>query len=206
MAMSLTFQRPFIAADRWYQRINYRWFVVRSPQVVLGIESAYGVGGFIYLGSNNPLVAVIGSVAFDLIFLAMIALADQQLTDDAGSTVWYFVLNVGAAAIAGLFGTLFYAGGTYAAVTAESITHGAIFPLFGLLYSFYYHRQMKPIILREAAEALEAAEQSKKADAERAAFEAANPYICPYCEERRPSVKARNGHMARCAKRPAAIP
>jgi hypothetical protein len=212
MSMSLTFHRPFIAGSAWYSRINYRWFVVRLPQIVLGVETSFGVGGFIHQSGRTPLitigplafdpVATIGSIAFDIIFIAMIALGDQQLTDDKVSDRWYLALNIGAAIIAGLFGTLFYAGGTYAAITLEAATHGAIFPVFGLLYSLYYHRQMKPIILREAAQALEAAERNQRAEREREAAERANPFQCEFCNERYPSKKARAGHMAQCKARP----
>lgn len=193
----ITFHRPLIGSvsDPMWRRINYRWLIVRAPNVILGIETAYGVGGFIYNNGATPLiVAIIGAFAFDAIILGMLALSDQQLTNSRSSDAWYYILNIAAAIVAGLFGTLYHAGGAYALITLEAITRGAIFPMFGLVYSLYYHAQMKPIVLKLARE-------SAEAEARAAAHAQQNPYKCPHCEARYPSIRARNGHQAQCRSR-----
>lgn len=147
--------RPIIAGVPWYswRKLNYGWLFKRLPMVALALLSSWGVGGFILQSGRAPLfVAIVGSSAFDLVFLGVIALADQQLTSRASTHRLYWVLNVGAAALAALLNTLYYSGGTYSGITAESITHGAPFAVFGLLYSLYYHSVMSVAIEHDEEE------------------------------------------------------
>lgn len=148
--------RPFLPNVPWwsFKKINYGWLFKRLPMVALALLSSWGVGGFILQSGKAPLfVAVIGSSAFDLVFLGVIALADQQLTSRASTHRLYWVLNIGAAALAALLNTLYYSGGEYSGITAESVTHGAPFAVFGLLYSLYYHSVMSVAIEHDEAEA-----------------------------------------------------
>ncbi len=147
--------RPIMAGVPWYswRKLNYGWLFKRLPMVALALLSSWGVGGFILQSGKAPLfVAVVGSSAFDLVFLGVIALADQQLTSRASTHRLYWVLNVGAAALAALLNTLYYSGGAYAGITAESVTHGAPFAVFGLLYSLYYHSVMSVAIEHDEEE------------------------------------------------------
>lgn len=172
--------RPFLAAAPdlwWFERINWRWVLQRAPMLVLALMSSWGVGGFVYQSGRAPIpVAVLGGVAFDLAFLGVIALADQQLDKDLASHVLYWVLNVGAAFVAGLCNTLYYAGGTYADITAEAVTHGAPFALFGLLFSLYYHHMTSKAIHAELRTA----------------------HKCLSCSRGFPSENALNGHKRHC--------
>ncbi len=147
---------PSDAPRQWWgilKQINYGWLFKRLPMLALALLSSWGVGGFISQSGEAPLfVSIIGSSAFDLVFLGVIALADQQLTSRKSTSVLYWVLNVGAAALAALLNTLYYSGGTYSGITAESITHGAPFAIFGLLYSLYYHSVMSVAIEHDEAE------------------------------------------------------
>jgi hypothetical protein len=161
----------------WFQRINWKWVLQRAPMIALAVLSSWGVGGFIMQSGKAPLpVAIIGGGAFDLAFLGVIALADQQLQKTWRSTILYFVLNVGAALVAALFNTLYYAGGTYAGITAEAITHGAPFAVFGLLFSLYYHEVMSQAIERELKTA----------------------HKCKVCGKGFGSENALNGHKQAC--------
>jgi hypothetical protein len=159
--MTATQFRPLLPAPseaprRWWdalKRINYGWLFKRLPMLALALLSSWGVGGFISQSGDAPLiVSIVGSSAFDLVFLGVIALADQQLTSRTSTSILYWVLNVGAAALAALLNTLYYSGGTYSGITAESVTHGAPFAIFGLLYSLYYHSVMSVAIEADEAE------------------------------------------------------
>jgi hypothetical protein len=175
--------RPFLTAPdlRWFQRMNWKWVLQRAPMVALAVLSSWGVGGFIMQSNRVPLlVAIVGGAAFDLAFLGVIALADQQLQKTWRSTALYFVLNVGAALVAALFNTLFYAGGTYAGITPEAVTHGAPFAVFGLLFSLYYHEVMSQAIERELKTA----------------------YKCESCGKGFASENALNGHRRICKPQP----
>lgn len=147
--------RPFVPNTAWYslKKINYGWLFKRLPMVALALLSSWGVGGFILQSNKAPVfVAIIGSSAFDLVFLGVIALADQQLTSRKSTHRLYWVLNIGAATLAALLNTLYYSGGSYSGITAESVTHGAPFAVFGLLYSLYYHNVMTIAIEQDELE------------------------------------------------------
>lgn len=151
---SMTF-RPFRGEGKWYDlsRFNWAWLLKRAPMVALALLSSWGVGGFIdQSGKANAIVAVVGAGAFDLVFLGAIALADQSLNRKRTTHYLYWSLNIGAALVSALLNTLYYSGGHYADITAESITHGVPFAVFGLLYSLYYHGVMSEAIEHDADE------------------------------------------------------
>lgn len=190
MALALNW-KPMRAAQSgdqpWYKRVNWKWLLQRAPMIALALLSSWGVGGFILQsGKANEVIAVIGAGAFDLVFLGVIALADQQLTTKRSTHMLYWVLNCGAALVAALMNTLYYSGGAYSGITAESVTHGALFAVFGLLYSLYYHGVM--------SEALAKDEEQAELDAARAQ--------CPYCQEWKKNQAAVYSHYRTCAKHP----
>lgn len=201
MALAQTFRPLMQTPDlSWFRRVNWSWLLKRAPMLILALVSSWGVGGFIYQSQSAPLpVAILGSSAFDLVFLGAIALADQQLEQDAWSQVNYWALNIGAALLAALLNTLYYAGGHYKDITPEAITHGVPFAIFGLLYSLYYHTMMSRAIERDVEDAEQAALQQM-----------AQRYACPYgCgwvptgrADERAMRAARDGHKGRCPKRP----
>lgn len=179
-------QRPWMNTPdlAWFRRFNWRWLLQRSPMVFLAVLSSWGVGGFIYQSGRVPIaVAILGSGAFDLVFLGAIALADQHLGQDRGSHILYWVLNVGAAILSALLNTLYYADGTYAGITAEAVTHGVPFSIFGLIYALYYHNVTSRAIEQEVRQ-----QQS-------------TAFKCKYCNNGFPSQAAMYGHYRRCEKR-----
>lgn len=169
------------------RRVNWKWLLQRAPMVALALLSSWGVRGFILQsGMANEIVAGIGAGAFDLVFLGVIALADQQLTTKRSTHILYWVLNVGAAAVAALMNTLYYSGGSYSGVSAESITHGALFAVFGLLYSLYYHGVMTEALDRE----------------ERQQADHAARVQCPHCGEWRRNQASLYRHYRECPSYP----
>lgn len=169
------------------KKINYGWLFKRLPMVALALLSSWGVGGFILQSGKAPLfVAIVGSSAFDLVFLGVIALADQQLSSRTSTHRLYWVLNIGAAALAALLNTLYYSGGSYAGITPESVTHGAPFAVFGLLYSLYYHSVMTIAI-----------EQDEKE------IDRVNSIVhCRYCNAECKNQAAEYGHFKTCIMHP----
>lgn len=187
MALSATYKPFLLIPASGLRKMNWKWLLQRVPMVALALLSSWGVGGFILQsGKANSAVAIVGAGAFDLVFLGVIALADQQLTVKRSTHVLYWALNVGAAAVAALMNTLYYSGGTYAGITAESVTHGALFAVFGLLYSLYYHGVM--------SEALQADEN--EAERQRAIVE------CRYCGAECKNQAAEYSHFRTCSKHP----
>jgi hypothetical protein len=193
------FRPLFTAPDlSWVRRVNWAWLLRRSPMFVLALLSSWGVGGFIHMVAPLP-VAILGSGAFDLVFLGAIALADQQLDHDVWSKVNYWALNAGAAALAALLNTLYYAGGEYRFITWEAATHGVPFALFGLLYSLYYHTIMSRAIERDIR-------QAAQQEALLLSQQYACPYGCGWVPTGKPDARrmqaAMHGHKGRCPKRP----
>lgn len=187
MAMSATYKPFSFPPMAGARKINWKWMLQRAPMVALALLSSWGVGGFILQsGKANPAVAIIGAGAFDLVFLGVIALADQQLTIKRSTHLLYWALNIGAAAVAALMNTLYYSGGTYAGITAESVTHGALFAVFGLLYSLYYHGVMSEALQADAVEA-----ERVQAQVE-----------CRYCGAMCKNQAAEYSHFRTCAEHP----
>lgn len=181
--------RPVDTTQPWekLQNVNWGWLFRRSPMIALALLSSWGVGGFIMQsGRAEWYVALVGSGAFDLVFLGVIALADQGLSTSKSSHILYWVLNIGAATIAALLNTLYYSGGTYAGITAETITHGAPFAVFGLLYSLYYHSVMSEAIEKDTLE------QQRIADM----------VLCRYCGQECRNKAAEYSHYRTCPKHP----
>jgi len=181
--------RPFVPNTAWYslKKINYGWLFKRLPMVALALLSSWGVGGFILQSGKAPLVvAIVGSSAFDLVFLGVIALADQQLTSRSSTHKLYWILNIGAATLAALLNTLYYSGGTYQGITPESITHGAPFAVFGLLYSLYYHSVMTIAIEQDELENERIAQI----------------VLCRYCNTECKNQAAEYGHFKTCLMHP----
>jgi hypothetical protein len=184
MTLSATYRPLAIGPAR---SINWKWLLQRAPMIALALLSSWGVGGFILQsGRANLVVAIVGAGAFDLVFLGVIALADQLLTIKRSTHMLYWVLNIGAAFVAALMNTLYYSGGTYSGITAESVTHGALFAIFGLLYSLYYHGVM--------SEALEKEDEQAREDAARVQ--------CPHCGEWRKNQPSLYRHYRECPKHP----
>lgn len=187
MAISATYKPFLVLPASGMRKINWKWLLQRVPMVALALLSSWGVGGFILQsGKANSVVAIVGAGAFDLVFLGVIALADQQLTVKRSTHVLYWALNVGAAAVAALMNTLYYSGGTYAGITAESVTHGALFAVFGLLYSLYYHG-----VMSEALQADETEAQRQREIVE-----------CRYCGAECKNQAAEYSHFRTCPKHP----
>ena len=187
MALSATYKPFLVLPASGMRKINWKWLLQRVPMVALALLSSWGVGGFILQsGKANSVVAIVGAGAFDLVFLGVIALADQQLTVKRSTHVLYWALNVGAAAVAALMNTLYYSGGTYAGITAESVTHGALFAVFGLLYSLYYHG-----VMSEALQADETEAQRQREIVE-----------CRYCGAECKNQAAEYSHFRTCPKHP----
>lgn len=187
MSLSATW-KPLAAGSTgrpW--RVNWNWLLQRAPMIALAVLSSWGVGGFILQsGKANLLVAIVGAGAFDLVFLGVIALADQQLSVRHTTHVLYWILNIGAAFVAALMNTLYYSGGSYAGITPESVTHGALFALFGLLYSLYYHGVMSEALTKE--------EQLAQAEAAKV--------NCRYCGKECKNQAAEWSHYRTCPNYP----
>ncbi len=210
--------------------INWTWVLQRAPILALGIDSSYNVAKYTSIATPVVLIQVITGVTFDLIFVGMIALADQFRSDKVYSNILFWVINVGAMLLAAVFGTLAYSNGSYADVTAESMTRGIAFPVLGLLYNLYYHAvtseiatdkrkaQLKEQKRIEDALALQLLNDEQDRTIQRLqeeqdrAIQIAerkalldNPYVCEYCPRRFETSKQRSGHMSRCSARPAKI-
>ena len=187
MALSASYKPLVVLPASGLRKINWKWLLQRVPMVALALLSSWGVGGFILQsGKANEAIAIVGASAFDLVFLGVIALADQQLTTQRSTHMLYWALNIGAAAVAALMNTLYYSGGTYSTITAESVTHGALFAVFGLLYSLYYHGVMSEAL---AADEKEDARQRLVVQ-------------CRYCGAECKNQQAEYSHFRTCPKHP----
>lgn len=138
-------QRPFkdITIPRWfyfYRKINWLWWLQRTPMFALAIPAAYGVAAFSNIDDKLPtLIAGIAGLAFESTYIGTIALGDQMSDDDRTGMVIWFLLNIFAVVASALFSTLYYAGGKYIDITPESITHGALLPIINFFYGFLLH-------------------------------------------------------------------
>lgn len=135
MAISIPFSRPF-AAQR---KINWAWWLRRTPMLLLAVPSAYGVGAF--AGAKLPgLVALLAGGAFEAAYIGAIALADQQFEDDRATTVLWWLVNLFAVLASVASNLLFFAGGSYADITLEIATHAVPLPVLGFFYGLLLHR------------------------------------------------------------------
>lgn len=187
------------------KRFNWKWLLQRAPILALGIDSSYNVAKYIGLDGTPVIIQVITGITFDLIFVGLIALADQFRNDKLQSNILFWIINVLAMTVAAILGTLAYSNGLYIAVTPESATRGIAYPLLGLLYNLYYHTVTGEIM---AEQRKQRASAQKKVD-DKLALEAlhleqdrqallAKPYICEFCNRRFETVRQKNGHLARC--------
>lgn len=197
--MQLTFNRPIDLSTNleWYKRFNWRWFFQRLPILALGIDNSYNVAKYVGLTNGGLLIQVIVGITFDIVFIGMIALADQFRTTKLQSVLLFWTINLIAMLVAAVLGTLAYSSGLYAAITLESLTRGIAFPLLGLLYNLYYFVVTSEVArdrLDQAKLLIEREQEDRKALLEK-------PYECEYCHARFDTYRKRNGHLARCQLR-----
>lgn len=182
MAAATQFRPLLTGSDDKYlwQRINWKWLLQRIPMLLFAIVSSYGVGHLLQLRGVPWPVDWLGGITFDIGFLGVIALADQQLKKTLWSQIAYYLLNCAMSGLAALFNVLSQSGGTYANITAEDITVGAPFAIVGLCFAFYYHSVMQTYINQE----IDTAEKNK--------------YHCEFCNLGRPSKQAVFSHYRYC--------
>lgn len=171
----------------WIKRFNWRWVFQRSPILALAIDSSYNIAKYIGIDQTPLIIQIVCGITFDLIFIGMVALADQFRSEKRSSDYLFWIINGGAMLLAAIFGTLAYSSGVYRGVTAESITRGIAFPILGLLYNLFYHTVTSEVLADQQRE-----EASKRKEL------LAKPYQCEHCASRFETIKQRNGHMARC--------
>lgn len=185
MAATTQFRPLLIGTNARYfwQRINWKWLLQRTPMLLFAIVSSYGVGHLLHLRDIPWPIDWLGGITFDIGFLGVIALADQQLKKTTWSQVAYYLLNFALSGLAALFNVLSQSGGTYQAITAEDITIGAPFAIVGLCFAFYYHSIMQAYINQE----IDNAERSK--------------YHCEYCNLGKSSKQAVWSHYKHCQEK-----
>lgn len=171
-----------------WQRINWRWLLQRVPMLLFAIVSSYGVGHLMAITGTPFPFDWLGGITFDIGFLGMIALADQQLKKTLWSQITYYTLNVVMSGLAALFNVLSHSGGKYASITPEDITVGAPFAIVGLAFALYYHSIMRIHIDAE----LKQQEQNK--------------YHCEYCNAGKASKNAVWSHYRVCPEKLAGNP
>lgn len=145
MAMTVPFTRPFRPAQpgeapRWWQRVEWTWWLQRAPMAILAVPAAWGVGSF--AAEKLPwFIAIFAGMGFEACYLGAIALADQQHdSKDKWSTALWWALNLMAVTASIVTNTLFFAGGHYADITFEAATHGAPLALLAFMYGLTLHR------------------------------------------------------------------
>jgi hypothetical protein len=187
------------------RRVNWKWLLQRSPILALGIDSSYNVAKYVGIDGTPLIIQIITGVTFDLIFVGMIALADQFRNDKLWSNVLFWIINAIAMLVAATLGTLAYSYGLYYQITFESATRGIAFPLLGLLYNLYYHTVTSEIMEDQRKQAKKEADRIANAaalkllhDEEDRKTLLAFPFQCEYCERRFETIKQRNGHYSKC--------
>jgi hypothetical protein len=188
--------KPFAdGSEVIWRRIVWPWWLNRSPMGLLAAPSAWGVGAFAHSGGLPLPVAVLAGLAFEAGYIGAIALADQQgETEDTGTTVLWWLVNLFAVIASIGSNLLFFSGGTYAAVTPEIATHAIPVPILGFMYGLLLHRintQYARRVLKEKKES-----------------EARLKYRCRFCDAKDPSHRgfisdaAMRGHLANCPNKP----
>jgi hypothetical protein len=139
----------------FWQRLNKIWWLQRIPMMLLAIPSAYGVGAF--AATSLPIVfAIVAGCAFEAAYIGAIALADQQHDmQDRWTTALWILVNLFAVLASALCNLLFFADGSYAAITAEVATHGIPMPVLAFFYGLLLHRMS----VKQAQEQAEAGTQ-----------------------------------------------
>lgn len=189
--------KPFFDINvEWYKRINWGWWSIRTPMVLLAVPSAWGVGAFAYFYGDLPLpVSVVAGAAFETAYIGAIALADQQHDDkdDLTNTLWWLV-NLFAVMASILSNALFFSGGTYRAITAEVLTHAIPLPVLGFAYGLLLHRM--------------SAKAARKIMDNQEEMELRAKHRCRYCDAVDPNHRgfisdaAVRGHLANCPNKP----
>lgn len=178
--------RPFddIEIPHWlyfYRKINWLWWLQRTPMFLLAIPAAYSVGAFSSIDDKLPwYIAGMAGAAFESTYIGTIALGDQMTKNDKIGRIIWFVLNIAAVVASALFSTLYYAGGKYNEITPESITHGALLPFVNFFYGFLLHW----ISSQANTQAIEDEELTR--------------YHCEYCNLGKPSQQAVWSHYRTC--------
>lgn len=195
--MALTAQQPLNITELKPligKQINWTWLLQRAPIVILSVESAANVFGYLKLTNTHEIISWVGAGGFDAVFVGMVALSDQirELeVDEAGkikkgqTDYLFWSINLGALVSSFAFGLLYHSGGSYSAVTPESFTRALVFPFLSLLYTLYFDRKVKMI----------------KVQREKVLRD--YPLACEYCSKRFKAgeQKKLNGHLAQCDAR-----
>lgn len=159
--------------------INWVWWLQRLPMFLLAVPAAWGVGAFA-AAKYPPIIAIVAGAGFEAAYMGAIAFADQQLDQDDWSKALWWGLNLAAVACSALINVLFSAGGTFAAITAEDIVHGAPLAILNFLYALLLHRN---------ATRAHADERQRVAD---------EKFKCPKCNRGFATVNRLNGHKRHC--------
>lgn len=189
--------RSDVQIKRWFDYIriiNWSWLLQRIPMLLFAIVSSYGVGHYLSLSGVPAPFDVLGGISFDIGFLGVIAIADQQLKKNIKSQVAFYVLNSTMAGLAALFNVLSHSNGVYADITPESITAGAPFALVGLAFALYYNTVMQ----QQIDEEVEILQEIHKEQREKEQYEKDTPYPCE-CGLRFTSAQKRVSHRRSCA-------
>lgn len=214
MALATAQFRPLLATDskNVLKRINLKWILQRAPMLLFATVSSYGVAHFLQLSGLPFPFDWLGGISFDIGFLGVIALADQQLEKTKLSIVTYYALNIVMSALAALFNVLSHADGIYANITAEDITAGVPFAIVGLVFALFYHSIMDKAMEKDAIAQRKATEEAERKQAlearaeeqrlelqlQRERYEAENPYMC-VCGKRYPKNTGLSNHKRNCA-------
>lgn len=178
--------RPFaesLPGVRWWQRIVWNWWLVRLPMFLLAAPAAYGVGAFADEKLPIP-IAILAGLAFEATYIGAIAAADQWSENDSKTGILWWCVNVAAVLASVASNLLFFSGGTYASITAESATHAVPLPILGFFYGLLVHRV--------AGQSAQRAEDYRKEDEEE---RRKKRYACSSCSHwRGESVQAFHGH------------
>ena len=184
--IALSAFKPFGArANTPRHAINWPWWLRRIPMLLLAIPSAYGVGAF--AANQLPVIfAALAGGAFECAYIGAIALADQQFEDDTWTTALWWLVNLFAVVASVLSNLLFFAGGSYAAITPEIATHAVPLPVLGFFYGLLLHRTTTAT----------ARHQRKIDEAEAAKVK------CRYCGEPCKNQQAEYSHFRTCPRHP----
>lgn len=188
----LQLHKPFfndISIDSYwqlYKRVNWVWWIIRIPMLLLAAPSAYGVAGFAAEYLPSPWNELAGA-AFESAYIGAIALADQQATT---SKYLWWIVNFAAVVFSVLSNLLFFAHGYYANITPEIVTHALPNALLGFLYSLLVHEYSTNLAMKHRT--LEDANRKELIE---------KPFKCEFCEARYATAKQRNGHLARCQQK-----
>lgn len=165
------------------KRVNWLWFLIRLPMLLLAAPAAYGVSQFAreYLPG---IWSVLAGASFESAYIGAIALADQQLEDakigfvNVTKLLWT-VTNLVAVVSSILANLLFFAYGKYSNITPEIATHALPLPILGFVYGLLVHNYTHRLGAAHRKEINE------------------KPYAC-LCSRRFATVKQLNGHKAQC--------